>query len=418
MFTMQEPFYGIMLSSMDRIPTTKIETLAVGVSGNVFRLYYNPDYVNRFDTNTIMQFIKHECLHTAFNHFKIWKDYGGNRSELDVWNYAFDYEVNSYLDRRQVDPKSNLLWAEDMGWEKCLGSIEYKKRLDAEMQGIQKRVASVYVIVPCNGGQGGSGNQNQQSQGQGNGSGAPKTLDEQIKEEIGKKFKTFDSHDNWPDDTQMSDDQISEMVDSLLDFAATECEKACGTIPGEIVGKIEQIRKKPKPVTDWKRHFRRYLGNEFTEIMRKSKKRASKRYPDAAGSRHQRKSNILVAIDTSGSVSMPEYHEFFGQIKTLTPHANFHVVECDTRICHEYDFVRKPNETLHGGGGTCFQEPVDLFIKNRRKYDALVYFTDGYCSIPKNTPKDTLWVVSSHGDKTREKYKVNGASVVFIPEHK
>jgi len=71
---------------------------------------------------------------------------------------------------------------------------------------------------------------------------------------------------------------------------------------------------------------------------------------------------------------------------------------------------------LHGGGGTSFQPPIDLFLKDRRKYDALVYFTDGEASIPSNTPKDTLWVISSKGDKDRAKYRVNGASVVFIPK--
>lgn len=125
-----------------------------------------------------------------------------------------------------------------------------------------------------------------------------------------------------------------------------------------------------------------------------------------------------MAIDTSGSVSMPEYREFFGQIRTLTASADFHVVECDARIAHEYDYHGHPNETLHGGGGTDFQPVIDLFIRDRKKYDALVYFTDGHCDIPKNTPKDTLWVVSSQGDQSdRGKYRVNGASVTFIPKH-
>ena len=34
--------------------------------------------------------------------------------------------------------------------------------------------------------------------------------------------------------------------------------------------------------------------------------------------------------------------------------------------------------------------------------------------IPKDTPKETLWVISSRGDHDRKKYTVNGASSVFI----
>jgi len=178
----------------------------------------------------------------------------------------------------------------------------------------------------------------------------------------------------------------------------------------------EKLRKKPRPIADWRRYFRRYIGNEFSELIRKSKKRESKRFPDAAGNRHQRKSHILVGIDTSGSVSMPEYMEFFGQIKTLSEKATFHVVECDAVIQHEYDYKGKPNEMLHGGGGTSFIPVINLFIANRKKYDALIYFTDGYCYIPDNTPRETLWVISSSGDHNRKKYSVNGAKSVFIPK--
>ena len=68
-FTMQEPYYGILLSAMDRFPTTKIDTMGVCRSGNVFRLGYNPDYVADKDLPTLMCMLKHECIHIAFNVF-------------------------------------------------------------------------------------------------------------------------------------------------------------------------------------------------------------------------------------------------------------------------------------------------------------------------------------------------------------
>ena len=242
-------------------------------------------------------------------------------------------------------------------------------------------------------------------------------LDEELKEYA---EQSFDDHTMWPDD--MDEDEaetLKQAIDDLLVFAAEEVEKGCGTIPGEMVGRIKLIRdkKKPKPVADWKKYFRRYIGNEFSDQIKKSRKRESKRFPDAAGNRHRRKSHILVAIDTSGSVSMPEYREFFGQLRTMKD-VTFHVVECDAQIQFEYDFNGKIRETLHGGGGTNFQPPIDMYNQNRRLYEGLVYFTDGYAYIPNDTPKETLWVVSSQGDHDRRKYQVNGASVVFIPKMK
>ena len=60
MFTMQEPYYGILLSSMERIETKKIPTMAVGHFGNVFKLMYNPDFVAGLDVDTTLECLKHE----------------------------------------------------------------------------------------------------------------------------------------------------------------------------------------------------------------------------------------------------------------------------------------------------------------------------------------------------------------------
>ena len=437
MFTMQEPFYGILLSSMQRVPTNKLDTMGVAVSGNTFRLYYNPDYVNSITTDAALFCLKHEVLHTAFHHFENEKTMNVPKEHHELLNIAEDLEVNSYIDGSKVK-ENGFLFPDNYNLEPRKGTKFYyqvllKKKEEFEQQ---QQMQAQQPQQPCNGGQGG-GSESSQQQSQSNpqqsnssdSSFSPQTQQEdstgnqptsgssQSEPKYENSFKRFDDHSMWPtDESEEVMDMISGAVDSLIEFAAQEVEKACGTIPGEMVGRIEKIRRKPKPVTDWKRHFRRYLGNEFSELIRKSKKRESRRFPDAPGNKHRRKSHILVAIDTSGSISMPEYNEFFGQIKALTPHATFHVVECDTRIVYEYDYNGKQNTTLHGGGGTDFQPPVDLYNQNRRKYDALVYFTDGYCSIPHDTPKETLWVVSSGGDHDRKKYTVNGASVVFIPK--
>ena len=431
LFTMQEPFYGIILSSLDRRPKPGMGTAGVGRSGNTFVLYYDPQWIESLPIDTALQVCRHECLHLAFNHFSLWEEDANCQHEQDVRNIAADIEVNSYIDKSKLDSKSRNEWifADQFGWQEKEGTREYYSRLKQQEREEQEQQAQAQQPTqPCNGGQGGQQGQSQSTaaaQGNTSGNGATNGTQAQSNGSGNAKSKSFldelkpmDDHSMWPKcDTHEQAESIQQVIDTLLDFAAEECEKGRGEVPGEIAGRIEKIRKKPKPVADWKRYFRRYLGNEFTEFIRKSKKRESRRFPDAAGNRHRRKSHILVAIDTSGSVSMPEYREFFGQIKTLTATADFHVVECDARIQHEYDFKGRPNEVLHGGGGTDFQPVVDLFNQDRRKYDALVYFTDGYCDIPKNTPKDTLWVISSEGDqKDRNKYKVNGASVAFIPK--
>lgn len=445
LFTMQEPYYGIILSSMERIPSRKFDTAAVSQSGNVFKLYYNPDWVSKLDIDTTLEVLKHEVLHLAFHHFSLFGDQHPSSDVRQLQNIAADMEVNGYLNTQKMKDISPVL-ATKWGWNNYLGAREYFKRLMALSEQMQQQKQNAQAPQqPCNGGVG-TASQPQQKQSQSDGEPQDQYSDserqdngqqdtepdavqeipsdegtsrhqEDVPQELLDQLESFDDHSLWPDcESEDEREQLQSVIDDLLVFAAEEVEKGQGSIPGELKSRIAELRKrKPRPVADWKRYFRRYLGNEFTEFIRKSKKRESRRFPDAAGNRHRRKSHILVGIDTSGSVSMPEYLEFFGQLRTLTASATFRVLECDTKIQHEYEFTGKPNDTLHGGGGTLFEPVVDYFNKNRKTYDALVYFTDGYATIPKDTPKDMLWVISSKGDQSdRKKYQVNGASVVFI----
>ena len=455
MFTMQEPYYGILLSSMDRVPVSSDKTnlMAVTRSGNIFKLIYNEEFVKTLDVPTTLEIIKHECLHLALNHFTIWKDENPAPEVQKLRNIAADLEVNCYLNRNNIHGL-DVLHPSIFGWETELGTREYFKKLIEEAQKQQQQKASKNVSKPCNDGNGdsdvndggdggdnegdgsdgsdgkqdepqkqnggGSGNQkeNGQSDGeeksQGNSGGS--AGEPELSQEFVDSLTELDDHSMWPDEDES--EAVEQIIEDMLLQAAEEVEKGRGTIPGEMRAKIADIknRRKPRPVADWKRYVRRYLGNEFSEFIRKSKKRESRRFPDAAGNRHRRKSHILVGIDTSGSVSMPEYLEFFGQIRTLTAIADFDVVECDARIQKVYTFRNSPNMEIHGGGGTDFAPVVDMYIQNRKKYDALIYFTDGECYVPDNTPKDTLWVISSRGDKRRAAdFRKNGASVIFIP---
>ena len=395
-FVMEEPFYGIILSSIQKFPVNNIETLGVGRNGNVFKLVYNPDFCKAAGDDVILQALKHEVLHLVFEHLWLDAEMGWKSpQDLHYANIAEDLEVNCYVDKAKLNSNPAVFtgfFPEDFGFDRTLGSREYFKL-------VTKNKNKFPPPPPQQGSMGGNGS--------GNCNGMPKP----------GGLSKCGTHQFWPKDIDKSSaDMIRQQVEAMVAFAADEVEKNCGTVPGEMAMIVERIRKKAKPVADWRKFCRRYLGNEYTYLTKKSRRRESARFPDAAGTRHQRKSRILVAIDTSGSVSMDEYKEFMGQILTMKQAASFRILECDARIQHEYEFNGKIQTKLHGGGGTSFQPVVDYYINRRHEFDCLVYFTDGYCDVPKNTPKDTLWVISSKGDQTRSKFRVNGSQCVFIPK--
>lgn len=417
-FTIKEPYYGIILSSMNRKPNDKIPTIGVRRSGGVFQMDYNPNFIKDIPLDGMIELLKHECLHICLNHMTLDNDMGIDKSHRYFYNMAIDMEANSYINQ---DISKKMIpggaYADDFGWDNSLGAREYYKRILTLYEQKQQEKES---------------QQQQQNQGDSTGSGEQQSDSQNDQngqnqtEEYFPGEKPFDDHSNWPStnpDEIPGEDTIdvnllkTEIEDLVMRAAEEVAVKDPGKIPAHIKILIDKIdKKKPKPVCDWKKYFRLNLGNAFTDLHKKSKKRPSRRFPDAAGNRHQRTSHVLVAIDTSGSINMKEYKQFMEQLMTLKDKASFRVLECNTHITKEYEF-KGVVEDVRGGGGTNFSEPINYFLENRRKYDRLVYFTDGKATIPKNTPKETLWVISSDGDHNKKKYMVNGADVVFIKEN-
>ena len=46
---------------------------------------------------------------------------------------------------------------------------------------------------------------------------------------------------------------------------------------------------------------------------------------------------------------------------------------------------------------TDFNPPVDYFIKHKKEYASLIYFTDGEAPLPQKEPSGMVWVISSCG---------------------
>ena len=137
-FTLQEPYYGILLSAMDRAPSLRTPTMGVCRSGNVFKLLYNPRFIETIDLDTMMAYLKHETLHIAFNHFAIWNDSPKTEAERYLRNAAEDLEINGYIDFSKADP-SGLLFPKTYGWQDRLGTMEYYKRISQMNEEAKKK---------------------------------------------------------------------------------------------------------------------------------------------------------------------------------------------------------------------------------------------------------------------------------------
>ena len=353
----KEPFYGIFLLGLNKYYGTLCPTACVVRNGINTELCINKEFWDKLDDEMQLAVLKHELGHILFKHMFMWEFFGDKRK----LNMATDCEVNSYIPQLQKDP---YCYAAKFKLENRKGTKFYYENLTDE------------------------------------------------------DTQSFDggSHDTWKDFQDLSDAEkelINQQIDHMAKQTAEHVQKMAGSIPGEFVGYIESLFKQKPAVFNWKSYFRRLLGTAIETYIKKSRRKESKRFEGAAGLKQKHKHRILVAIDTSGSVSDKELCDFFSEINHIyKAGAQIDILEFDHAVQRVYQYTGKWDGSIHGRGGTSFFEPVNWFNPRRNIYSAFVLFTDGYASTQNLHPmKEMIWIITSDGDKSN-RYP---GKTVFIP---
>ena len=420
-----EPFYGFMLTTLDRRYCNSIPTMGVCFNENMnAELLVNPHFFNQYSEEIQMKMLKHELLHLCFKHIIMVDDFPNK----ELFNLAADLEVNSYIPGIPI-----AYYPEMFGFKSQQGTLYYYRELRKQQEQQQQQQRKQC----CGEGQSqGGGNDNQQSDnGQGQGNKQPNQDQDQNHEDQNQvknkqqqqqqnqqqqrpqqqteKKKPFDDHSVWESNENNQAQQVVTAIINDMLVKTAEGVKSRGYIPGELQTIIDALNKPLKPVFDWRKAFRRFLGNAYTEHKKRSRRKESRRFSESAGSQHKKRASILVAIDTSGSVSDRELREFVSELtymhKTGT---HIHVLECDARIQREYDYKPGSIKGVAGRGGTRFEPVIEYYRKHYRLYETLIYFTDGEASLDFTVPQDNmLWVISSVG--SRKEYP---GKVLYIPK--
>lgn len=453
----KNPFYGLFCLSLPKEITRKVSTLAVSKNGINCQLNINPDFWEILSDDEQLALLQHELSHIALQHMFISESFADQK----LFNISADAEVNSYIENLPKDACTAKWIGEQIGkqLENGLGTKKYYEEIQNFMNKQQKANAQ-NPQKPCNGGQGGSSSQNQQSNSQGSQSNSspseassdesqedneqkenqtPPSPSQEEKQESDnqspekdnsqnenkeqqergndeeqenpypdefKASKAYDSHDTWKDfkDVPEATQQLMQnTINNIIKATAEQVEKMRGTIPGELSEIIEKLREKKPEVFNWKAYFRRMLGSIYDVNIRSTRRKESKRFEGAAGIQHKKKVSILVAVDTSGSVSNRELQEFFSEIDyAYKAGARITIIQCDTRIngIEDYDGTNIPQ--IKGRGGTEFDPPVDYYVEHRKEYASLIYFTDGEAPLPRKRPSGMVWVISSLGNSDQD----------------
>ena len=128
-------------------------------------------------------------------------------------------------------------------------------------------------------------------------------------------------------------------------------------------------------------------GSSRRTYLRNTLRRPSKRYGTTPGIKVRRRHQVIVAVDTSGSITDAMLSLVFAEIHQLYRQgAEITVVECDAAVHGTWAYRGEPPSSTGGGGGTAFDPAIAWANALPRRPDALIYLTDGYAARPVLTP--------------------------------
>ena len=365
----KQPFYGYLALALDKNWCEDIPTAGVTINDLRYRLSVNHTFWSSLTSDHQIGLLQHEIMHIAF--FHLTDDYDAVKfPHRDILNIAMDLEINQYISPEMLPPGGMVISLfPELNLEAKRGTRYYYEKLVNSAQSC----SSLQVCLNA----------------MGEGEASVKLGDKQV---------NLPNHefDGQVDNMTAGEKKIlKNQTGTVLVSIADETLKSQGTIPGEF-SEILKILKNPAPaVFNWKGYLRRFVGKATEVDTKLTRRKPSKRIPGFPAVKIKRRINILVGIDTSGSVSTNELKEFQSELYHLQKCGHsITIIQCDYSIQNISKFNhRKPLE-IHGRGGTSF-DPVCSYFKEHDEFSCLIYFTDGECSPPREYRVPLLWIISS-----------------------
>lgn len=252
--------------------------------------------------------------------------------------------------------------------------------------GLKKGMSYEWYAHELTNGEEGDGNAKGNSDGKDNGRGNREALSgreaSHTAEAADKKFA--DLAGLWEED-DVTVQMINGIIESTTDW---------GTLSGNLA---EKLKTTLKAKINWRNVLRGFRASIVNSQRQLTRMKPSRRFGfEYMGSTNSFSSRLLIAVDTSGSISTKILMYFYGVINSAFRYGfkNVDVVQFD----HDIKAVQNLQKVIHeplvvGRGGTSFQEPINY--AHEHGYDGLIILTDGYApqpTIPDGFRTSILWV--------------------------
>lgn len=195
------------------------------------------------------------------------------------------------------------------------------------------------------------------------------------------------------------DDERCDKINGLIE--QINSSKSWGSIPGNLT---EKIIASSKAKIDYRKTLSGFRASILSSKRHLTRMRPNRRFDfQQMGSKYDLETRLLIAVDTSLSVTHTELANFFGVMRRMFRYgvSKIDVIQFDCQlqtpqpICIKDAKQMKCSE-VKGRGGTDFQVAFD-YLQNHNVYDGIIIFTDGYAPQPKIdffTRTKFVWVLT------------------------
>jgi predicted metal-dependent peptidase len=332
--------------------------------------YYGRAFVDGLTDSEFRFLILHETYHKLFKHLTTWQHLYKDNAQLA--NMACDYVINLMI----TDENRDLFAVMPKDAEgNNIGLLDEKFR--------NMDTAQVYKILKQEqeeSGGGGEGDEESEEsegdEGASGGTGAGGGLDE---------------HD-WEGAQDMSEDEQRGLAREI-DEAIRQGAMTAGKVGSGGNRAIDQLLQ---PEVNWREVMREFItetcrGNDDSTWRQPSRRHLAMGILRPSGIT-ERVGELVIAIDTSGSIGQQELTKCLSEIKgvcDMVKPESIRILYWDTKVCSDELYGDVPNACASleqltqttkpaGGGGTNVQCVTDYIRDNNINAQAVIVLTDGY----------------------------------------
>ena len=356
---LDKPFLGALAL---RLPLVEAETdWCQSTWSNGQTLYYNRAYIDALSVEQTQFALSREAMHCALLHF-----YRRGSRARKLWENACDFAVNPLLIEDGLQPTPDTVHLPE--FDGMTAEEIYPLLRDNEQQQEQSENRD-------------SGQQSEQQQSEGN---EPEEQSEQQR-----------SAERLP---QSETERLAAQWQQRLAAAAQQAMQA-GKLSPEMARLVDFFLQ---PKLPWRSLLAQHLSatarNDYSYTRPSSRRGDPAVFP---GLRSE-EIDLVVAVDTSGSIDETEIEQFFSEINAIKGQIRARIVLlcCDDEINTGFPAYYEAWEEfkleveVKGCGGTDFRPVFHWIERQDMKPDTLVYFTDAGGKFPEREPPyPTVWLV-------------------------